>query len=169
MADLSQIQDINLDVYEPLHEVVYANQNENNSRIVKCHLFNKGVKWSVPDGVKVYIRMKKPSGCVVYREIGDNFGEIDGHYIYFPILDTMTKVSGRIVCSMEFRDESSDEVIFASKFYIRVAEIAFDDSILKENDFGGSDNGDIKIIQLVELTNITSENCIVECEVIADD
>ena len=152
MADLSQIQDINLDVYEPLHEVVYANQNENNSRIVKCHLFNKGVKWSVPEGVKVSVRMKKPSGYVVSRELGEGCGTIDGPHIYFPILKSMTKVSGRVVCSMEFREKENDEILFTSKFYIRVAEVAFDDSVLDGNDFGGSDN--IRTIQLVDLINI---------------
>lgn len=124
-------QEIDVDLIETGLETVYVSQNDNKGRIIQCNLLLSGEKWVIPNGVKVAIRITKGNQKSIYKEIGkDNFGSYSNNIVKFPVLSSMTRIYGRVECTLEFFQE--EVMIHSVMFYLNVGKIAFDDETLED-------------------------------------
>ena len=128
-------QDIYIDLYNGNTETISVNQNDNGARKIRCYVQLCGSDWIIPNDVKVNIKVKKPNGYGVYKQIGnDNFGEISKNIITIPITTEMTNCDGRLFCTLEF--VSGSDIIHSFMFYIKVNKIAFsNEDIIDTNDY----------------------------------
>lgn len=132
------IQDIILDLTEEQIAVVYANQNDKNSRLIRCHIQNVGEDYSL-DGCSVKFRCKKSNGYGIYKDIGSTddgtgevFGSISGNIVEIPVTNKMTASSGTQICDLEIIN--SEGTIYTCVFKLRVSEGALDGTEIEDSD-----------------------------------
>ena len=119
-------QNILVDIEESFIETAYANQNDNNACLLKCHVENDGIDFPIPNGWTVAFYMKKANNYdftkmigVVDPETGEVFGSVSGNVVTIPIIDKMTRAPGRQDCRLEIRSNDGARV-YTCTFYLRV-------------------------------------------------
>lgn len=126
------IQDIIIDLTESQNVVAFANQYDNNSRIIRCHIQNKGEKYPLESHI-LNLRCKKSNQNGIYKLIGkDGFGSVSGNIIEIPVIKEMTISSGRQVCDIEIYD--GEHLLYTCTFYLRVAPSALSNEEIKDSD-----------------------------------
>ncbi len=130
-------QDIVVDVVESRLEVAYANQYDDNTSTIHCHIQNKGVDFNI-ENYTATLRVKKSNGRGFSANIGSKEleGSVQDNVVSFKIPRYLTVSHGKQICNLEFfeKDHVENGVKYSCTFYLRVNE-----SALKEEDILDSD------------------------------
>ncbi len=134
IMELPVEQHIIVDLTEVSNPVIYANQNDDDSRIAYCHIQNNGVDFPC-DGYYITIRIKKSNGNGLSKAIGyDGYGSINGNIISFPIIKEMTISPGRQIVDIEIFNKKDGELIYSTVFYLRVQKGAISNNEITDSD-----------------------------------
>ncbi len=130
-------QDIVVDVVESRLEVAYANQYDDNTSTIHCHIQNKGVDFNI-ENYTATLWVKKSNGRGFSANIGSKEleGSVQDNVVSFKIPRYLTVSHGKQICNLEFfeKDHVENGVKYSCTFYLRVNE-----SALKEEDILDSD------------------------------
>lgn len=131
-------QDITIDITESQLEIAYANQYDNNTSTVHCHIQNNGVNLDVSQ-YQVTLRVKKSNGKGYSATIGETGieGCVTGNIVSFKIPKYITVSHGRQVCDLEFYAENNIKK-YSCTFYIRVNKSALDEQEILDSDYYAS-------------------------------
>lgn len=125
-------QDIIVDLTESQTQVVYANQIDNDTRVVNCHVQNEGEDFDCSK-YTIVLYIKKSNDLGLMRTIGvDGFGSVSGNIITFPIIKEMTYSYGKHTCNFEFL--IGNDLIHTCTFYMRVNKNALQQSEVLDSD-----------------------------------
>ena len=126
------IQDIILDLTESQTQVIYANQYDDNTRVINCHVQNEGEDFDCSN-YTICLWIKKSNGLGVTKVIGmNNFGSIIGNIVSFPIIKDFTYSYGRHDCNLELL--INDKVIYTCPFYMRVNKSSLQQEEMLDSD-----------------------------------
>lgn len=131
-------QDITIDITESQLEIAYANQYDNNTSTVHCHIQNNGVDLDVSQ-YQVTLRVRKSNGKGYSATIGKTGieGNVTGNIVSFKIPKYITVSHGRQVCDLEFYTKD-DIKKYSCTFYIRVNKSALDEKEVLDSDYYAS-------------------------------
>ena len=136
--DIPVKQDIIVDVIDSNLEVAYANQYDDNTSTIHCHIQNKGVDFDV-ESYTVTLRVKKSNEKGFSATVGSKElqGSINGNVVSFKIPKYLTVSHGKQVCNLEFfdRDHIENGIKYSCTFYLRVYESALKDEDILDSDF----------------------------------
>lgn len=137
---LSAITTINLDMSSPNVNIVHAKQYDSSGRILRARLLNNGEPWTVPTGVNIVIRYKKPdliggfydtteSGSPAITFVnGSNRTAVD-----LVLVGQMLTTAGTVPCELSFYDGMGVKLTtFTWKLIVEPSVISDDDVVSSE-------------------------------------
>ena len=141
LTEIPVRQDIVVDVVESHLEVAYANQYDDNTSTIWCHIQNKGVDFNVEDYTAT-LRVKKSNGKGFSANIGskDLEGNVQGNVVSFKIPRYLTVSHGKQICNLEFfqKDHVEDGIKYSCTFYLRVNKNALQEEDILDSDYYAS-------------------------------
>lgn len=134
-------QDIIVDVVKSNLEVAYANQYDDNTSTIHCHIQNKGVDFNI-ENYTATLRVKKSNKKGFSADIGSKEleGTVYGNVVSFKIPRYLTISHGKQICNLEFfdRDNIDNGVKYSCTFYLRVYESPLKDEDILDSDIYSS-------------------------------
>ncbi len=134
-------QDIVVDVVESHLEIAYANQYDDNTSTIWCHIQNKGVDFNV-ENYTATLRVKKSNGKGFAANIGskDLEGTVQGNVVSFKIPRYLTVSHGKQICNLEFyqKDHVEEGIKYSCTFYLRVNKSALQEEDILDSDYYAS-------------------------------
>ena len=141
ITEVPVLQDIIVDVVESHLEVAYANQYDDNTSTIQCHIQNRGVDFNV-ENYTATLRVKKSNGKGFSANIGSTEleGAVHGNVISFKIPRYLTVSHGKQICNLEFfeKDHVENGMKYSCTFYLRVNKSALQEEDILDSDYYAS-------------------------------
>ncbi|MDO4332529.1 MAG: BppU family phage baseplate upper protein [Eubacteriales bacterium] len=150
--------------------LVSAKQGDKATRYIVARLLNNGEQYTIPEGARAVVNIKKPDGKHVY-----NTCTYSGADVTVELTNQALAAAGTAYCDIEIRSSDDAQVITSVSFTIEIEESMRNDSaILSANEFTeleGRIAGHIKNIEetdaaakKAEAERVAAENLRVEAE-----
>ena len=111
--------------------LVSAKQGDRRTRYIIAKLLNSGEPYSIPEGARAVINIKKPDGKHVY-----NACTYSGADVTVELTSQTLAASGTAYCDIEIRSEDDTQVITSASFTMEIEESQRNDNaILSSNEF----------------------------------
>lgn len=140
-TEVPVLQDIIVDIVESHLEVAYANQYDDNTSTIHCHIQNKGVDFDV-ENYTATLRVKKSNGKGFSANIGSKEleGTVLGNVVAFKVPRYLTVSQGKQTCNLEFyeKDHVENGVKYSCTFYLRVSKSALQEEDILDSDYYAS-------------------------------
>lgn len=116
--------------------MVSAKQGDKATRYVIAKLLNNGAEYTIPQGSRAVVNIKKPDGKHVY-----NTCSFSGSEVTVELTNQALAASGTAYCDIEIRTSDNTQVITSASFTIEIEEsMRSDDAILSANEFTELEN-----------------------------
>lgn len=133
MNDINLVQEIILDLTIPRPVFVYANQNDDLSRTIVCHIQNNGLDFNV-NNYAISIRIHKANGFNIVKSIDSSFGSVKGNVVSFPITQEMTIAHGQQIIDIELCTLDYKTIIHSCTFILRVRKNSITEKEIVDSD-----------------------------------
>ena len=134
--DLQYLQEINLELNSnTAYTTVGAKQGDTSSRIIKIHVTENGEDWTIPAGVSISYRVRKPDGYAIWNE---GIIDRDENVVYITLTEQTLAAAGRAYADIYFEVGVNEErQILSTVSFIIIIMAAPDivENIASSNEF----------------------------------
>lgn len=135
-TDLQYLQEINLELNSnTAYTTVGAKQGDTSSRIIKIHVTENGEDWTIPAGVGISYRVRKPDGYAIWNE---GIIDRDENVVYITLTEQTLAAAGRAYADIYFEvGVNEDRQILSTVSFIIIIMAAPDivENIASSNEF----------------------------------
>lgn len=111
--------------------LVSAKQGDKATRLIVARLLNHGEQYTIPQGARAVVNIKKPDGKHVYNKC-----IYSGSDVTIELTNQALAAAGTAYCDVEIRSSDNTQVITSVSFTIEIEESMRDDNaILSSNEF----------------------------------
>lgn len=129
---------IKIDLVEKgVQTIVYAKQNDSQTRFIAASLFANGQPFSVPDGVAAMFRAGKPDGTACFydsNETGTPAITIDGNLVTVELAEQVLTAPGNVQAEINFYTAGGEKLTSFS-FAIQVEKSVLTDQEIVSSDY----------------------------------
>lgn len=129
---------IKIDLVEKgVQPIVYAKQNDSQTRFIAASLFANGQPFSVPDGVVAMFRAGKPDGTACFydsNETGTTAITIDGNLVTVELAEQVLTAPGNVQAEINFYTAGGEKLTSFS-FAIQVEKSVLTDQEIVSSDY----------------------------------
>lgn len=141
---------IKIDLVEKgVQPIVYAKQNDSQTRFIAASLFAKGHPFSVPDGVVAMFRAGKPDGTACFydsNETGTPAITIEGNLVTVELAEQVLTAPGNVQAEINFYTAGGEKLTSFS-FTIQVEKSVLTDQEIVSSDYYNVLTAQIKAAQ----------------------
>ena len=141
---------INIDLIEKsVNPLIYAKQNDCQTRFIAASLFANGHPFSVPDGVVAVFRAGKPDGTACFydsNETGTPAITIEGNLVTVELAEQVLTVPGNVQAEINFYTAGGEKLTSFS-FAIQVEKSVLTDQEIVSSDYYNVLTAQIKAAQ----------------------
>lgn len=141
---------INIDLIEKsVKPLIYAKQNDSQTRFIAASLFANGHPFSVPDGVVAVFRAGKPDGTACFydsNETGTPAITIEGNLVTVELAEQVLTVPGNVQAEINFYTAGGEKLTSFS-FAIQVEKSVLTDQEIVSSDYYNVLTAQIKAAQ----------------------
>lgn len=141
---------INIDLIEKsVKPLIYAKQNDSQTRFIAASLFANGHPFSVPDGVVAMFRAGKPDGTACFydsNETGTPAITIEGNLVTVELAEQVLTVPGNVQAEINFYTAGGEKLTSFS-FAIQVEKSVLTDQEIISSDYYNVLTAQIKAAQ----------------------
>lgn len=128
---------IKIDLIEKgVQPIVYAKQNDSQTRFIAASLFANGHPFSVPDGVVAMFRAGKPDGTACFYDVNED-GEpaivIEGSVVTAELVEQVLTVAGNVCAEINLYSSSGEKLTTFSFIIIVEPSVLTDQEIVSSD------------------------------------
>lgn len=108
--------------------MVSAKQGDKKTRYVRAMLTNNGKEFLIPDGMLVFVNIKKPDRKFCYNEC-----TVEDNRIIIELTNQALAAAGTGHCDIEIRDEQNEIVLSTQAFTVEIEESMRDENAIESS------------------------------------